>query len=1497
LIALDKSGVEDGVLDIEELLQATQENLAANPIEVGASIQATEYEAGIAQITETNRAISADQVEVKFTTVGGEEVTQTLDQMIARRDELKRLIDDLEVGGITPGELESVIAYRTELEHLITVIETASAGAGLTIQPLVLGEEAKNELIQIQRERDAITDEIAVINISDPYSAEAKARLSELYEQLADLDGREAKIRFGTDTLEFDNSIRNIEERAAVGLVVDVPVNADTDPIHNAINDVQSHLEVLRPAVANLPMTVDTGPAEERLAVVEETIFNFRTALTEMPISMNEEQARSMIAALGSEIAELEKQKLRFPVESPEWTQLQDQIVRFSQQKFDLEVFVETRGFELIESFQAGIDALENERTALKIEIEGGEATNRGIEDLRNELDLLEHVDQILIDIQADPSKAEDGLRQVRSSMSELERERVRLEEALILDPNNQALKQDLAIIKGQIEDLTRVENAIELSLTPASVQRTLSGITDVDGAMAELQKSGMIYIRADSEEALREFIRVNNIDITDKQFKVFVDGQEVDNLDVKLGGQGGLIDTLNETFGPRYTAYLEAKYTPDSADGIIGQNEIIRTSFEDVATDWSAFLRMYSSVDDYPADVRFDFLQQRLNDLGAPEGINLKLNGDDALAIVHAVRDDIDTNLITPAFVAKLDGNADGFLDAAELAYFTGDDFDESVFIAELRADTTQGLEGVAQFKDATIALTDGGTTYTVYAQTEQAAADLLRFNRTVLDDKTIKVIVDGKEVSLQDIEEVQKYGQTVEDDGILVSVSVLDAASPVLREAIKLVNDVPIETRTLLLADGTTYVEVTTAAGAAAAGLDTEVTTVFDAEGNALEVVPLTLADAQKLNGTFNTNLSITTALSGGLITLITAVGLTGIAEAINSMPSSKDTRVSLTLPDAATLLAFSGLNSALTDIAATAETVTRNVAVTVTEGPPPLAAVRLELQNISFITNAELAKTIVMTIVQTGSTLTTILNNLQAIQLIPAPIEKQVNVPLTGMTPADMDNVVIKLRELAAINFTPLSQSAVYIGSVGTAISGLSGVVVTSLNVISEEVSRFSGKLIESGTTIATGFGTNFGAQLTGIRSEVGTAFGTVFTYIANSVVPTMQSWGRNVGQQFTYGIIIGMDVPAVYARAYAMAEAAYNATRNALTSRSPSRKMMEVGNDFTAGFIIGMEADADRVAQTGRYIGLAATSSLADTVTNTVGYLDEIFFNGIDQNNWLASIPAAMQPALQALGEDLREVLSGVAGGSQILDRLFQTIFQAAGTAGTELRGVFDPLDAQLGYEMGILGGAIINGWEKLEDGFWRFVQTGEISKGILTEDGSFVSPGFYDAGYQNAQYLAQGMIDGYTSTLQIASPSRVFMSIGQDIVRGLAQGIASEENQAVNAAHAMVDAIQSALEQKKISILDVLDARKNAGIETALAHVQALESRSAAAATLGRLAATQVIGTQQAVAGPTTNNFVIQNAQDPKAVGDEVMRRLHNAAIRNKSAGKVAVTTV
>lgn len=60
----------------------------------------------------------------------------------------------------------------------------------------------------------------------------------------------------------------------------------------------------------------------------------------------------------------------------------------------------------------------------------------------------------------------------------------------------------------------------------------------------------------------------------------------------------------------------------------------------------------------------------------------------------------------------------------------------------------------------------------------------------------------------------------------------------------------------------------------------------------------------------------------------------------------------------------------------------------------------------------------------------------------------------------------------------------------------------------------------------------------------------------------------------------------------------------------------------------------------------------------------------------------------------------------------------------------LTGVYNDAAKMFGREMGSMGGAILDGWERLTDGYWKSVSTGQIQKGVLAEDGSYVNPSFY-----------------------------------------------------------------------------------------------------------------------------------------------------------------------
>lgn len=91
-----------------------------------------------------------------------------------------------------------------------------------------------------------------------------------------------------------------------------------------------------------------------------------------------------------------------------------------------------------------------------------------------------------------------------------------------------------------------------------------------------------------------------------------------------------------------------------------------------------------------------------------------------------------------------------------------------------------------------------------------------------------------------------------------------------------------------------------------------------------------------------------------------------------------------------------------------------------------------------------------------------------------------------------------------------------------------------------------------------------------------------------------------------------------------------------------------------------------------------------------------------------------------------------VVDAAVSVAQAAVQAAQDTFAGSGSGGG-LTGVYNDADAMFGRALGSMGGAIINGWQKLTDGFWKSVSSGMVQKGVLAEDGSYVNPGFYAKG--------------------------------------------------------------------------------------------------------------------------------------------------------------------
>lgn len=166
----------------------------------------------------------------------------------------------------------------------------------------------------------------------------------------------------------------------------------------------------------------------------------------------------------------------------------------------------------------------------------------------------------------------------------------------------------------------------------------------------------------------------------------------------------------------------------------------------------------------------------------------------------------------------------------------------------------------------------------------------------------------------------------------------------------------------------------------------------------------------------------------------------------------------------------------------------------------------------------------------------------------------------------------------------------------------------------------------------------------------------------------------------------------------------------------------------------GIIAGM---AGPMGSAGQSAGAAASAGVAAGLRSNIGAIRAASNEIISVVNETMRAAAKIASPSKLTAEIGRMLTAGVSGGMQAPAMLHDLGRSAArvvdtASAGMNLRGVYNDAARMLGREKGPMGGAILQGWERLTDGFWRRMDTGQIQKGIRAEDGSYVNPGFYKA---------------------------------------------------------------------------------------------------------------------------------------------------------------------
>ncbi len=303
--------------------------------------------------------------------------------------------------------------------------------------------------------------------------------------------------------------------------------------------------------------------------------------------------------------------------------------------------------------------------------------------------------------------------------------------------------------------------------------------------------------------------------------------------------------------------------------------------------------------------------------------------------------------------------------------------------------------------------------------------------------------------------------------------------------------------------------------------------------------------------------------------------------------------------------------------------------------------------------------------------------------------------------------------------------------------------------------------SGSARAAGRAVGTAAGA---AARSAVASATGSIRSAALSWAAAmyGISGSMRSAGRAAGVAAGAGVVSGLrsQIGAVQAAASAIARAAIVRVGSVFDNRSPSHVMAGIGAYAAEGLSVGILSGERSV-----------TGAAVSVVSNAIA--------AARQAAGIASPARKMVPVGVSMDDGLAQGI--VAGQSSVISAAVQTVQRAISAARAAaqgsggLRGVYNDAARMFGRQRGSMDGAIINGWERLTDGFWKSVRTGIVRKGILAEDRSYVNPGFYAHGMSAGTAFGNGVAAGARRSLQIHSPSRVLAQMGVYSAQGFTKG--------------------------------------------------------------------------------------------------------------------------
>jgi tape measure domain-containing protein len=171
----------------------------------------------------------------------------------------------------------------------------------------------------------------------------------------------------------------------------------------------------------------------------------------------------------------------------------------------------------------------------------------------------------------------------------------------------------------------------------------------------------------------------------------------------------------------------------------------------------------------------------------------------------------------------------------------------------------------------------------------------------------------------------------------------------------------------------------------------------------------------------------------------------------------------------------------------------------------------------------------------------------------------------------------------------------------------ISAGAGLIIDTIKGVSNNAS----KIATAGREAAIDFLNALGNETVKATREGADAVIRFVNGVADAIrdkAPAMRAAGANLASAIIGGLLGGLDGSSIVNRMVSIAGGALNAAKRKLGIKSPSREFMEVGQMMIAGWVIGVEDDADTLNNSVAVVADDMVTTLVDAVSQVPHILD-------------------------------------------------------------------------------------------------------------------------------------------------------------------------------------------------------------------------------------------------------------------------------------------------